>query len=295
MYVIMGATGNIGSKLADILLDKGKKVKAIGRSAERLQPFVDHGAIPAVGDVSDVEFLTNTFKAADVVFALIPPNYQTKNFRNDFNVMGDNIVKAIQASGIQHVVFLSSHGAQLPEKTGPVKGLHDVEQKLNKLDDVNVLHLRPTNFMENMFANIGMIKNMGINGGGVKGDIKISMIATKDIAWVAAEHLLKRDFSGKAVHELLGERDVSMEEVTKVLGKKIGKPDLRYVQFSPEEEKKGLMDFGLSDDASDQLVELSQAMNDGLIAVNLPRTAKNTTDTSIEEFGDYFAQVYENS
>ena len=295
MYVIMGATGNIGSKLADILLDKGKKVKAIGRSAERLQPFVDHGAIPAVGDVSDVEFLTHTFKAADVVFALIPPNYQTKNFRNDFNVMGDNIVKAIQASGIQHVVFLSSHGAQLPEKTGPVKGLHDVEQKLNKLDDVNVLHLRPTNFMENLFANIGMIKNMGINGGGVKGDIKISMIATKDIAWVAAEHLLKRDFSGKAVHELLGERDVSMEEVTKVLGKKIGKPDLRYVQFSPEEEKKGLMDFGLSDDASDQLVELSQAMNDGLIAVNLPRTAKNTTDTSIEEFGDYFAQVYENS
>ncbi len=57
MYVIMGATGNIGSKLADILLDKGKKVKVIGRSAERLQPFVDHGAIPAVGDVSDVEFL----------------------------------------------------------------------------------------------------------------------------------------------------------------------------------------------------------------------------------------------
>ena len=149
--------------------------------------------------------------------------------------------------------------------------------------------------MENLFANIGMIKNMGINGGGVKGDIKISMIATKDIAWVAAEHLLKRDFSGKAVHELLGERDVSMEEVTKVLGKKIGKPDLRYVQFSPEEEKKGLMDFGLSDDASDQLVELSQAINDGLIAVNSPRTAKNTTDTSIEEFGDYFAQVYENS
>ena len=59
MYVIMGATGNIGSKLANILLDKGEKVKVIGRSAERLQPFVDHGAEAAVGDVSDVGFLTN--------------------------------------------------------------------------------------------------------------------------------------------------------------------------------------------------------------------------------------------
>lgn len=295
MYVIMSATGNIGSKLATILLDKGKKVKVIGRSADRLQPFVDHGAIPAIGDVSDVEFLTNAFKAADVVFALIPPAYTANDFRGYYNEIGDNIVTSIQASGVKHVVFLSSQGAQLPEKTGPVKGLYDVEHKLNHLDDVNVLHLRPTNFMENLFANIGLIKNIGMIGGGVKGDIKISMIATKDIASVAAEHLLKRDFSGKAVHELLGERDVSMKEVTKVFGKKIGKPDLPYVQFSPEEEKKGLMDFGLSDDASDQLVELSQAMNDGLIAVNSPRTAKNTTNTSIEEFADVFAQVYENS
>ncbi len=295
MFVIMSATGNIGSKLAKILLDRGKKVKVIGRSAERLQPFADHGAEAAVGDVSDVEFLTNAFTGAEVVFALIPPGYTAKDFRGYYNEIGDNIVRSIQSSGVKHVVFLSSHGAHLPDKTGPVKGLHDVEHKLNKLDDVHVLHLRPTNFMENLFANIGMIKNMGMNGGGVKGGIKISMIATKDIASVAAQHLLKKDFSGKAVHELLGERDVSMNEVTKILGQKIGKQDLRYVQFSPEEEKKGLMDFGLSDDASDQLVELSQAMNDGLIAVNSPRTANNTTSTSIEEFAGLFAQVYENS
>ena len=171
----------------------------------------------------------------------------------------------------------------------------DVEQLLNKLDDVNVLHLRPTYFMENLLANVGMIKNMGIMGSEIKADAKFAMIATKDIAAVAADHLTKKDFSGKSVHELLGERDVSMEEVTKVLGKKIGKPDLRYVQFSPEDEKKGLMDFGMSEDASDQLVELSQAMNDGLLAVNVPRTAHNTTRTSIEEFADFFAQVYKSS
>ncbi|MCZ6819653.1 MAG: FMN-dependent NADH-azoreductase, partial [Calditrichaeota bacterium] len=115
----------------------------------------------------------------------------------------------------------------------------------------------------------------------------------KDIAPVAAEHLRKKDFSGKTAHELLGERDVTMNEVTKVFGEKIGKPDLRYVQFSPEDEKKGLMDVGMSDNASDQLVELSQAINDGIMAVN--RTAKNTTRTSIEEFAKFFAQVYENS
>ena len=295
MYVIMGATGNIGSKLANILLDKGEKVKVIGRSAERLKPFVDHGAEAAVGDVSDVEFLTNVFKGADAVFALIPPVYTTNDFRGYYNEIGANIVKSIQESGVKHVLFLSSNGAHLPEKTGPVKGLYDAEQKLNKLDDVNILHLRPTYFMENLLTNIGMIKNMNINGGTIKGDIKFAMIATKDIAPVAADHLLKRDFSGKTVHESLGERDISMDDVTKVFGEKIGKPDLGYVQFSVEDAKKGMMDFGLSDDVSDQMIELERAINDGILAVNEPRTAKNTTGTSIEEFADFFAEAYENS
>ena len=290
MYVIMGATGNIGSKLANILLEKGEKITVIGRSAERLQPFVGRGAMAAIGDIADAGFLTNTFKGADAVFAMIPPNYQTKIFRKDYNEIGDHIVKAIQESGVKHVVFLSSHGAHLLDKTGPVKGLHDVEQKLNKLDNVNVFHLRPTYFMENLLANVGMIKNMGITGGGIKADRKFPTIATKDIAPAAVERLLKRDFSGKTAQELLGERDVTMNEVAKAFGEKIGKPDLKYVQFSPEDEKKGLMDFGMSDDASDQLVELSQAINDGIMAVD--RTSKNTTGTSIEEFGDYFKQVY---
>ncbi|MFB3070448.1 MAG: NAD(P)H-binding protein [Nitrospirales bacterium] len=67
MYVVMGATGNIGSKLANMLLDKGEKVTVIGRSAERLQPFVDHGAMAAIGDIADVGFLTNTFKVGGQV------------------------------------------------------------------------------------------------------------------------------------------------------------------------------------------------------------------------------------
>jgi len=295
MYVVMSATGNIGSKLANILLNKGEKVRVIGRSSERLAPFVAQGAQAAIGDVSDAVFLTNAFKGADAVFALIPPNYTADDFRAEYNAVGANIAKAIQESGVKHVLFVSSVGAELPGKTGVVKGLRDVEQRLNKLDGVNILHLRPTYFMENLLANIGMIKNMGINGGDIRGDVKFAMIATKDIAPVAADHLVKKDFSGKAVHALLGERDISMHEATKIFGEKIGKPDLQYVQFSAEDAKRGMMDSGMSADVSDQLLELGQAINDGLIAVNQSRTADNTTSTSIEEFADFFAQLYESS
>ena len=133
---------------------------------------------------------------------------------------------------------------------------------------------------------------MGIAGGGIKPDVKFAMIATQDIARAASEYLIRREFSGKSVHELLGERDVSMDEVARIFGEKIGKPDLKYVHFSAKEEKKGLMDYGMSEDFSDQMVELNQAISDGRIAVNLLRTAENTTKTTIEEFADFFAQVY---
>ncbi len=149
--------------------------------------------------------------------------------------------------------------------------------------------------MENLLANIGLIKNMGIMGSGIKSDRKFAMIATKDVATVAADHLCHRDFSGKHVHELVGERDVSLNEATKIIGEKIEKPDLHYVQFSTDDEKKGMMDAGLSEDASHQLIELNQAINDGILAVNIPRTASNTTHTSIEEFANFFLEVYENS
>lgn len=295
MYVILGATGNIGGKLSNILLENNNKVRAVGRSAKRLAPVVEKGAEAAVGDVSDADFLTGAFKGADAVFAMIPPAYEATDFRGFYNQIGTTIVRAIHASDIRHVVFLSSHGAHLPDKTGPIKGLYDMERKLNELEGTNIQILRPTYFMENLLANIDMIKNMGITGGGIKGDIKFAMIATQDIAQVASEYLVKRDFSGKTVRELWGERDVSMNEVARIFGKKIGKPDLTYVQFSAEEEKKGLMDYGMSDDASDQMVELNQAISNGLIAVNLPRTSKNTTNTSIEMFARFFAQVYEMS
>lgn len=292
MVVIMGATGNIGVKLSNILQEKNVKIRAIGRSADRLKAIAERGGEVFVGDATDPVFLTNAFKGAKSVFAMIPPAYTASDFRGYYNQIGANIAQAIHGSSITHVVFLSSLGAHLPDKTGPIKGLHDVERKLDELEGVNIQILRPTFFMENLLSNVELIRNNGFAGGGIRADTKFAMIATQDIAQVATEYLVKRDFTGLSVRELLGERDVSMEEVAGIFGEKIGRPELKYVQFSAEEEKKGLMDYGMSEDFSDQMVELNQAISEGLLAVNVPRTAENTTKTSIEEFAGFFAQVY---
>ena len=292
MIVIMGATGNIGAKLTERLLEKDQKVRVIGRSQERLQALIDRGADAAIGDAADTDFLAGAFEGAAAVYTMIPTNYAAPDYRQYQNEIGKCIAAAIEKSGVSHVVSLSSLGAHLSDKTGPIKGLHDQEQRLNRLEGVNIVHLRPTFFMENLYTNIDMIKKMGINGGHIRGDLAFPMIATGDIARVAMEQLLERDFSGKIVRELLGPRDVSLNEATRIIGERIGKPDLKYVDFSRQDYVNGLTQAGLTEDMANLLAEMSAGINDGLFATGLTRTLENTTPTTIAQFADIFAQVY---
>jgi uncharacterized protein YbjT (DUF2867 family) len=292
MYVITGATGNVSSKITGILLSQGQKVRVIGRNAKRLQKYTDQGAEAAAGNMEDTGFLTEAFAGASSVFAMIPTDYTTNDFRGYYNKIGASIAKSIEAASVTHVVNLSSQGAHLSSKTGVVLGLHDQEERLNALEGINVLHLRPTFFMENFLMDIDMIKQKNIMGSAIRGDLKFAMIATKDIAKVIAEYLLKRDFSGISIRDLLGQRDISMHECAEIIGRKISKPGLKYVQFPYEDAEKGMIVAGLSEDVSKMLVELHRAINEGLLAINLPRTPENTTATPFEEFAETFAEIY---
>ena len=192
------------------------------------------------------------------------------------------------------MVNLSSLGAHRSDKLGPINGIYDHEQRLNKMAGVHIVHLRPAYFMENHFNSLGVIKQAGFNGGALKADAAIPQIATQDIADVAAQYLSKLDFAGQVVHELLGPKDLSMQEATVVLGKAIGKPDLKYVQFSYEDTEKALLGMGFSKDVARLFVEMIRGFNDGLAKPTQGRDARTTTPTTFEEFSKILAKAYQN-
>ena len=290
MIVITGASGNIGSKIAVDLLLQGQKVRCVARTAEKLKEFAGKGAEVAAISLDDTGSLIQAFSGADAVFAMIPPNYTAPDFRAYQNAIGASQAEAIEKSGVKFIVNLSSQGAHLPEGTGPIKGLHDQEVRLNKLRGVNILHIRPTYFMENLLANIDMINNMGIMGSAIRGDLKFPMVATKDIAKFAVERLMKKDYTGTSVRDLLGQRDISMNEAAVIIAKKVNKPGLKYVQFSYEDTEKALIGMGFSADVSRLFIEMSKALNDQLI-MDIPRTKENTTETPFEEFAEIFIRM----
>ncbi|MGB9402571.1 MAG: NmrA family NAD(P)-binding protein [Candidatus Acidiferrales bacterium] len=288
-YVILGATGNTGSIIADTLLLGRKKVRVVGRDIGRLQRFVRKGAEAFTGDVSDADALTKAFRGARAAYLMLPPITS----REDQERESDAIANAVKESGLRYAVHLSSYGAHVPEGTGPVTGLHSSEQKLNAIGGLNVLHLRAAYFMENNLAAIGMIQGMGIFGHAFLPDLKLPMIATRDVGNYAAQRLLDLDFSGKQTRELLGERDLSMTEVTAVIARGIAKPNLRYQQFPYDQVQEVLEQMGMPPKKAAVYIEMFKAINAGVLAAQEPRSRENSTPTSFENFvQDVFAPAY---
>ena len=294
MYTIFGATGNIGSVISKVLLEKGEQVRVVGRNAGKLQQYVQKGAEAVVGDVSDEAVMTRALTGVRAAFLMIPPDAASPDYRAEQERISDSIAAAVKKSGLQYAVNLSSFGAQAETGTGPISGLHRFEKKLNAIEKLNVLHLRPAYFFENHLNAINMIQMMGMIGGALKADLPVPQIATRDIGAFAAERLLKLDFSAKLTHELLGQRDLTLNEVAAVIGRAIGKADLRYAQFPYEQVEQFLLQMGTPAKTASYFTEMFRGINEGIVVATEPRSAENTTPTAIETFvKDVFVPAYQ--
>jgi uncharacterized protein YbjT (DUF2867 family) len=293
MITVMGATGHIGGRIAELLLDGGQQVRALGRSGQKLAGVAGRGASVLTGDAGDAGFLTKAFRDADAAFTLLPPDVQASDYRRQQDAQGEAIATAIRESGLRHAVFLSSLGGDLAEGTGPIAGLHAQEERLRRLSGLNVLILRPTYFFENFFDTLGLIKHQGINGGPIAPDLPFPMIATRDIADVAARALRQRDWRGVVVQELLGERDLTFAEATRIIGARIGKPDLPYVQFPYTDFTTSLVQMGISPNVAGLYAEMARAINEGRVKSLEGRRPGNTTPTTFEAFAETLTPAYQ--
>ncbi len=294
MIVITGATGHTGGVAVEALLAQDETVCAIGRNKDKLQALAQKGAETFVADTTDVEALTRVFSGAEAVYAMIPPDPGSEDYRASQERHGDALAAAIEKSGVSHAVCLSSIGADKAEKVGPVNGLHSFEQKIRGISKLNALLLRPAYFMENNLAQIKIIQTMHTCGGPLKGDLKFPQIATQDIGEYVAKALAARDFSGMVTRELHGQRDLTMKEAAAVFGQAIGQPKLGYTHFPNFAVEMALKQMGLSEKSAKLMLEMTDALNSGWMVPLEPRSAENTTPTKIETFAaEVFAPAFQ--
>jgi uncharacterized protein YbjT (DUF2867 family) len=292
--VVTGATGHVGGRIADRLLAGEHDVRAVSRSGDRLSPLVDRGAEPRAGSVDDPAFLEELFAGAGAAFLMIPPRLEDQRAFQER--VSEAYARALAGSDVTHVVNLSSVGAHVPEGTGPIVGLRHNEQRLDEVEGIHLLHLRPTFFMENYLLELGaleLIREQGILGSPLRPELAMPQVATRDIGDVAARRLAARDFSGTSTRELLGPRAYDMEEAARILGDAVGKPDLPYVQFEYEGARSAMVGMGVPEETAESYLEMYRAFNSGLVQPEEERSAANTTPTTLETWAEeVFAPAY---
>jgi uncharacterized protein YbjT (DUF2867 family) len=292
-YVLTGGAGHITKPLAEKLLAGGHHVTVIGRNAENLKPLTEKGAKAAIGSVEDVNFLKLAFAGADAVYTMVPPNFNPKDWKEYIRQTGQNYAEAIKTNGIKHVVNLSSIGAHRADGCGPVSGLHCAEAELNKLDDTNILHLRPGFFYMNFFSLIPLIKGNGISGGNY-GNEKNKMIFSGpiDIAEAATEELLHLNFKGHSVRYLSSD-ERTFGDVAKALGTATGNPQLPWIEFSDEQTLEALKGAGLTKEIAKNYTEMGAGIRNGIMQEDYyQQQVKPGGKIKLEDFAKTFGVVY---
>ncbi|GLU55215.1 hypothetical protein Dfri01_46760 [Dyadobacter frigoris] len=291
-FVIAGGAGNVSKPLTEILLSKGHDVTVIGRSTKNLEEAVSLGAQTAIGDVSDSEFLSAAISGADAIYLMLPPNYKEANLKKLGTDFGKVFATAIEEAAVKNVVFLSSYGAHRLTDAGAISALGLAELELNKLEGVNVLHLRAGYFYNNLLMSLGQVKEHGVIGNMFEiPSGTFTIVDPQNIAEAVAEALITRNFTGHSYKYVVSD-ETGTDEIASLIGKEIGLPGLKWVRFSPVDSKNALKGFGFSDGAADEYVEMFAALDKGILFEDYFAGNNSASGTSIEEFAKTFATYY---
>ncbi|WP_298145752.1 NmrA family NAD(P)-binding protein [Flavobacterium sp.] len=290
---LTGAAGNITKPLAEKLLAQGHSVTVIGRNAENLKPLTDIGAETAIGSIEDDAFIANAFKGADVVYTMIPVPYHRTDWVEYGELIGENYRNAIAANGIKKVVNLSTYGAHKLEGIGAINSIGQLEKSLNKLNNIEVIHLRAGYFYSNLFRQIDTLNAMGVIGANYgSADGKMIFVHTQDIADVAFEAITNSAFPSNEPYYVVSDIR-TWHEAAKLIGKAIGK-DLNWTVFSDEQFGAGAKQAGFPDFMIAILIEIGQGIATGKFTEHYfslnskPALGK----TKLENFAKEFAVLY---
>lgn len=293
-FIVTGSLGNISKPLTQDLLQKGHEVTVISSKAEKEKDIEGMGAIAAIGSLENVDFISETFKGADIVYTMVPPaNYfdHSLDLIGYYERIGANYAKSIETTGINKVINLSTIGGHMSKGNGILVGANHVEGILNKLSsDVAITHIRPTEFYYNLLPQVHSAKANGFIGSNIGNDVVNSWVSPKDIAAAIANEA-EAGVAGRKVRYVASE-ELTYDELAAILGEAIGKKDLKWVQFTDEQMLNGLVTAGMQPKIANGLTEMYHAIHTGLLYEDYKLNKPDFGKVKLKDFAEDFAAAY---
>ncbi|MFA6059749.1 MAG: NAD(P)H-binding protein [Taibaiella sp.] len=288
---VTGSLGNISRALIEKLMANGHEVKVISANPERAKEIENLKAIPLIGSLEDAEFVTRSFKDADVVYTMVPPEFSVSNYYDFADRIHQNYVRAIEQNNIQHVVNLSSIGVAVAG-ISPLTNYYNLEKRLDEMPGLNVVHLRPAMFYTNFYGSLGLVKQQSIIGHNLGETIDLLMTHPADIADVAFTFLNSRSFTNHQIEYIISDTK-NGSEIAEILSAAINKP-LNWVEFPDEALLASLLRNGFSLDTAETLiVNAGKAIREGLFDEFRKEKYRVSGSRKFIDFAKEFAMAYQ--
>jgi nucleoside-diphosphate-sugar epimerase len=289
---ITGSLGNISRVLIEKLVANGHEVKVLSSNAARTKEIESLQAIPLIGSVDDYDFVLDSFKEADAVYTMVPPDFKVLDYTAFSKRVHENYAKAIEENKIKYVVNLSSVGSALAGKE-PLARYYNLENRLNEIVTLNIVHLRPCMFYTNFYGSIVLIKHQGIIGHNVGENVNMQMTHPHDIAETAYNFLNSLSFTGQNIKYIVSDEKTG-KEIAEIIGAATERQDLKWMQFSDEQLLEGLMKNGFSKDAAQHyIIDMGVAIRSELLNEHFKNNNYEVFDKiRFATFAKEFAMVY---
>jgi len=236
MILVVGATGTVGREVVAGLSARGRRVRALVRSAAKVAAVAGPGVEAAIGDLARPPSLDAALEGVTGVFLLSPLDPEQATLQG-------NLVDAARRVGRAHVVKLSGLGTALdsPVRSGR---LHARTERQLEDSGLPFTHLRPLFFMQNILAFGREVAETGTLAAPM-GDARIAMIDARDVAAAAVATLTTGGHAGQA-YTLTGSEALSFADVATQLSAATGSP-VAYHDQPPEARRRQIEAAGLPD------------------------------------------------
>lgn len=281
--VITAATGNIGHRVLDHLLNSGVRMRVIARDASRLPARARPHIEIIEGSHSDFSVVDRAFKGADTVFWLCPPDPRAQSVMAAYVDFTRAACEAISKHGVRRVVSISALGRGTPmaANAGYVTASLAMDDLIASTG-VNLRTLTMPSFMDNLLRQSEPIKHRGAFYSPIDGDRKLPSCAARDIASVAAQLLIDKSWQGRGDVPILGPEDLSFDDMARIMSDVLRKP-VRFQQISFEEYRACAIQRGMSQAMAQAMTDMARAKNEGLDNA-VRRTPENSTPTTFRQW-----------
>lgn len=211
MFLVTGATGNVGGELVRALAGAGHRVRALTRSGD--QPGLPAGATAVAGDLNDPASLGPALDGAEGVFLL--PGYADM----------PGVLAAARQAGVSRAVQLSGLSAGSGDMSNAITAYMTGSEQAVRGSGLDWTILRPAAFMSNALQWIPQLHSGDVIRAPFAA-VRAAVTDPADVAAVAARALTGAGHTGR-VYELSGPQPLTPAERVRVLGGVLGRP-LRF-------------------------------------------------------------------